>query len=466
MMIESAHRLLAGERTAAAVPLPSAHSVSLGQSVRGATVRFLLTAGIKRQLERLGVGEACEVGLVEKVHAAALTATLSDIAGEPAERAWPAGTLEYAKRGYAVRLPPQVLVPATKLEEVVRLLERLGKSDICSELRNETKNVEVILVSDKEIAHFYTVGEIGDRSFGRSRNLEVSSGRRLPESYDQLGEKRVGIVGCGSLGSKIAAMLVRAGIVRFTLVDDDVLTAANLVRNELGVPAIGAHKVDGVKARLADIAGTLDVVVRRIALGGQESADATDLAMADLQSCDVIVDATADPHCFNFCAAVAKAASKPMVWGKVYAGGIGGLVARVRPHFEPEPLLARNQIDAWCEQHEVPAPIASHVYELPQDGQPPLIADDAEVSIIAGHIARFVLDELIQGDQSAFAFPAYAIGLRKEWIFSQAMDTWPIQLNGASSWKVEQTASSTADQAALLQELFPDTANDNDQSAA
>ena len=151
------------------------------------------------------------------------------------------------------------------------------------------------------------------------------------------------------MGSKVAAMLVRAGVRQFTLVDDDVLFAANLVRNELSAVAVGAHKVDALRARLIEIAGTIDITVRRVALGGQESADSTDSVMSALRTCDVIIDATADAHCFNFCAAVAKESLKPLIWGEVFAGGIGGLVARVRSGHEPEPQTARNQINAWCD---------------------------------------------------------------------------------------------------------------------
>jgi hypothetical protein len=143
-------------------------------------------------------------------------------------------------------------------------------------------------------------------------------------------------------------MLARAGVRKFTLVDDDVMFSANLVRNELSAAAAGVHKVDAIRSRLIEITGTIDVTVRRVALGGQESADLTDSVMSALRVCDVIIDATADAHCFNFCSAVAKESLKPFVWGEVFAGGIGGLVARVRSGHEPEPQAARNQINAWC----------------------------------------------------------------------------------------------------------------------
>ena len=54
------------------------------------------------------------------------------------------------------------------------------------------------------------------------------------------------IVGCGSMGSKVAASLVSMWSIQISLIDGDVLKPGNLVRNELDWSAVGAHKVDGV----------------------------------------------------------------------------------------------------------------------------------------------------------------------------------------------------------------------------
>ena len=56
---------------------------------------------------------------------------------------------------------------------------------------------------------------------------------RLPAEYAGLAPVRVGIVGLGSLGSKIAVSLARSGLRRFLLVDDDVLLPENICRHEL-----------------------------------------------------------------------------------------------------------------------------------------------------------------------------------------------------------------------------------------
>ena len=465
MMIESTHRLIAGERDVDGPELPSAHAVSLGQSARGSYVRFLLTRQMEERLNAIAPGQSLEIGIAEKYYADTLTVTIAKIDGVTDGRAWPAGIRETTKHGHAIQLPEGTAMPAATHSGIADLLGALGLQALREAALATSGEMDLVLASATGIAHFYAYDAGQKRVFGRSRLLNVATGSRLPDDYAVLAGKSVGIVGCGSLGSKLAAMLARAGVRTFTLVDDDVFFAENLVRNELAAAAAGVHKADAIRSRLIEIAGTIDVTVRRVALGGQESADSTDSVMSALRACDLIIDATADAHCFNFCAAVAKESLKPLVWGEVFAGGIGGLVARVRSGHEPEPQTARNQINAWCNAHGVPAPLAGLAapYEAAAGSAGSLVADDAEVSIIAGHLARMATDVLTRPEDSAFPAPAYAIGLRKAWIFSQPFETWPIELAGSDSWKAEQDPASVAESLALLRELLPSAFDGHDQ---
>jgi sulfur-carrier protein adenylyltransferase/sulfurtransferase len=465
MMIESAHRLIAGERTID-VELPSAHHVSIGQSARGSSFRFLLTTVAEERLKAVLPGECVEIGIAEKFYSEAITVTVNEIDGVTEIGAWPAGMREIKRRADAIRLPDGKRAPAAKQESIVKLLTDLGLTRLLHKALAPSGDLDLVLVSGNAITHFYAFGAGDKRQFGCSKTFVVPAAKRLPANYVPLAVLHIGLVGCGSLGSKIAAMLARAGIRKFTLVDDDLFFATNLVRNELSGQSVGEHKVDGLRARLMEIAGPIEVTVRRIALGGQESADSTDSVMSALQACDVLIDATADPHCFNFCAAVAKAALRPLIWGEVLAGGIGGIVARVRPGYEPEPQRARNQIMAWCDKQGIPAPVAGseNPYAANMGDRPPLIADDAEVTIIAGHLSRVAIDALL-GEESDFPAPAYAIGLRKAWIFSQPFDTHPIQLSGVEPWQAEQDEASADETMAFLRELLPSPSNGNDKPA-
>src|SRR5690606_25675179 len=139
---------------------------------------------------------------------------------------------------------------------------------------------------------------------------------------------------------------------------------------------------DALAARLRDINPSTKTIVRRLLLGGQESSASTDSALQQIGQCDLIIDATADAQIFNLCGAVACAERKPLIWAEVFAGGIGGMIARSRPDLDPPPYAARRQILRWCDDNGIPWTGGDgEQYSLQIDAEkPPLIADDADVS--------------------------------------------------------------------------------------
>lgn len=467
MMVESAHRLIAGERGAGEAEVPSAHRVSVGQRIRGHTLRFLLTEAAEDRLRAVAIGAPVELGIAERWQSGILVATVTDIEGFDGLGAWPVGVPATSRQGFAVRVPTGSPVPFSTLDALLAMLDALGLSDLRERVLAPGE-VDLVVLHDGDPVYFSAFKGKDGSLFAQCRTVVTrDAGTRVPQEYAGLARARVGIVGCGSVGSKVAAMLVRAGLRRLTLIDDDLMLAGNIARHELGATAVGVHKVAALKDRLVEIAGELDIVSRAVALGGQESAESTGSAMASLEGCDVIVDATADPRCFNFCASAARAGRRPMAWAEVFAGGVGGLVARVRPDCEPDPQAARNRIDAWCRGHDVPAPRPGPApYSAPDGEGAPLVADDAEVSVIAAHLARLVVDLLVRPGRSAFPSPAYAIGLRQEWIFSAPFETWPIDLDDATPWEMPQDEASAEEALELLRELMPTIVDDNDQPAA
>lgn len=70
-----------------------------------------------------------------------------------------------------------------------------------------------------------------------------------PEQAD-LSARKVGIVGCGAVGSAIAELLAKAGVGELTLVDNDDLQTGNVGRHLLGVGFLGWNKAKGVATDL------------------------------------------------------------------------------------------------------------------------------------------------------------------------------------------------------------------------
>lgn len=142
-----------------------------------------------------------------------------------------------------------------------------------------------------------------------------------------LREKRVLVVGAGSGGSLTAELLVRSGVEKLTVVDNDAVAVENLSRSIYTANDIGQPKVEALKRHLEAINPGIDVDTRPVRL--QEMADA---AFAELvASCDLVVAATDDPQAQRQLNHFAYSKQVPAVFGAVYAKGRGGDVAFIVP---------------------------------------------------------------------------------------------------------------------------------------
>lgn len=60
-------------------------------------------------------------------------------------------------------------------------------------------------------------------------------------------EKKVAIIGCGSLGSEIADILGKAGVGKLKLIDNEIIKAHNVIRHLVGLRLLNSSKVETVK---------------------------------------------------------------------------------------------------------------------------------------------------------------------------------------------------------------------------
>jgi len=82
---------------------------------------------------------------------------------------------------------------------------------------------------------------------------------RNPNEYAVLSKKSVELVGCGSVGSAVAEMLVRAGVGTLTLTDPEALAPENLGRHLLTDRDLGRPKVEAMRERLCAINPACDI---------------------------------------------------------------------------------------------------------------------------------------------------------------------------------------------------------------
>src|SRR5271167_1572646 len=94
------------------------------------------------------------------------------------------------------------------------------------------------------VFHTYMLDSNADRVTQVAVIPREPAAARVDEAHAHLAGRNVGIVGCGSLGSKVAVMLARAGVGRVLLVDDDIVFPDNFVRHDLDWRDVGIHKAD------------------------------------------------------------------------------------------------------------------------------------------------------------------------------------------------------------------------------
>lgn len=99
-------------------------------------------------------------------------------------------------------------------------------------------------------------------------------------------DKKVTIIGCGAIGSRIAELLIMSGIRHLALIDHDVYNSDNLFRHVLDSKYIGCYKVDALdkqlKSRFPYI--TINPIQKRL----NELKDIPN-------DQDIIIDASGDP---------------------------------------------------------------------------------------------------------------------------------------------------------------------------
>ena len=205
----------------------------------------------------------------------------------------------------------------------------------------------------------------------------------IPAAATSATAKRVAILGCGSVGSTIAELLVRAGVEAFALVDPDNVSAANLSRGVYTATDVGQLKVEALASRLVAIAPHAFITTHPAALG----EDATEL----LGEVDLAIMATDDPAAETWHSHVLYHADIPHVSAKLFARADAGEVALVVPEATTACLACATGMTAG--NTESRGEVNYGTGRL--DGEPALGAD---ITAISARATRTALALLHRGD--------------------------------------------------------------------
>lgn len=241
MMVESAYRLIAGERGASTAEgderpeVISAHETTFAQEIRTSSCRLILTPPAKAALAAIPELEVVPAQLSEKRYAETWTAYVTRV-GAPDGQGWsemPPINDGAKYEAVAIRLPAGTTIPyPLSLDAVAELFQRLGMPECLAILQKDDEASNWLIVDDHSCRLLMVFARDKDKRLAIpycTVPISTDPAPRLPAANEALAGKRVGIVGCGSIGSKVAVSLCRSGITTFTLVDGDLLLPENLV---------------------------------------------------------------------------------------------------------------------------------------------------------------------------------------------------------------------------------------------
>jgi len=258
---------------------------------------------------------------------------------------------------------------------------------------------------------------------------------RMPskENYEFLSRKKVAIIGCGAGGSKDAEYLVKSGVGKIVLIDDDTLQTENILRHSCQLDDLSIEKVYAVKDKLKKINPYVEVQPLR------KNLDIIDAKTDELiRDSDLIIVATAaNEELIN---EYAFPRGIPAIYSKVYPMGFGGEIIRIIPgltpcfecsHYFKEALLQEYKPEAkFPEMH-------SASYDTLSDGTyvpiPALAVDSDFISLIG---VKMALEVLIENDPKALIGSSHIRlwGNKKEWVFDQGYQCISIENDKVKSF--------------------------------
>jgi hypothetical protein len=251
-----------------------------------------------------------------------------------------------------------------------------------------------------------------------------------------LAERRVLIVGAGSVGSYVTETMTRSGVGAFTIVDPDSVEPANLGRSAYRVADLGLAKARAAADLVLSINPRARVAVH------EARHEEVDLAALVAES-DLVVAATDDPQAQTRLGHFAYWLGRPAVLPGLYQGAHGGEVIVAAPGTACF-TCATGGVRADLQETASGSVAAATDYGTGRlIAEPGLLADVHQVSAVAVKIAL----GLLHGDDDEAETARFARGILKAgttyavfghepdyWIFADLMRGTPAQYAYQSLW--------------------------------
>lgn len=233
---------------------------------------------------------------------------------------------------------------------------------------------------------------------------ESENDARIP-GLSWLTKKKIAIVGCGAIGSKVAVALAAAGVRRFVLVDPDIMEPFNAVRHEAGIDCFGIVKVRSVARRIVQANpgadGNLDLAVIR--LGGIHSHAEESGILDRIGGCDLVLNATGHAGVSRYLNEICYDLKISTVYASVTNGAWSGELIRVVPGKTPCWLCFHDQ---YYSAPPPGQPVPQAGVFGPGSDEPTFSGTGHDVGIVANLACDVIIDTLRVAGGEMSEFPS------------------------------------------------------------
>ena len=271
-------------------------------------------------------------------------------------------------------------------------IHSLNEDELISSLKLSKANNYLVFTSDnrafvllegddffKEIEYVVNHDEVFKRS-GIDRNIL---------------NKKITILGLGSVGSRVMCDLARAGFNNFYIVDDDYFMPFNVLRHELTDRHIGMFKVDALKRYVLDeINQDANIEISKLAPTGQESSMSTNNLLKSMEGSSIIIDCTGCDSIYYLVDAYLSKNKAHFLSGTIIPGGLGNLIICRKSDSKLDLESILKSYWQWANSKVIFAE-ASKDYSATINSQTH-VATMSDCSILSGLIGRLCIDILLE----------------------------------------------------------------------
>lgn len=161
-----------------------------------------------------------------------------------------------------------------------------------------------------------------------------STNIRIP-GLEWLDKKKVAVIGCGAIGSRIAVDLASTGLSNFVLIDPDSIEPDNAVRHQAGPFSFGLPKVIALRKEIHRKNPEAHAISLPVRFGDIHPHSIEEKLLEAIQSCDLIVNATGNDHTSRYINEVCCDLDMPGVHVSVTNGAWSGEAVRFIPGVTP-----------------------------------------------------------------------------------------------------------------------------------